>query len=240
MRPLVESAGRLHCVHRGVYAVGHSGLSQAGRWMAAVLAWGPGAVLSHLAAGALWRLIPCPPELSDVTVPTSGGRHRRAGIRLHRSITLLPSHCTIRYAIPVTKAARTLDDLHRMLSAKEFAAALREAEHLRLPIGQRFTPDRTRSGLEARFIGLCRRHRMPTPEVNVRVGRFTVDFLWREARLVVEVDGWESHRTRAAFEADRARDAWLNSRGYDVLRFTYRQVTGDPKGVVDALRALLA
>ncbi len=86
-------------------------------------------------------------------------------------------------AIPVTNPARTLDDLHRVLPAEQFAAALREAEFLRLPIGDRFTPDRTRSELEARFLSVCRRHRLPRPEVNVRVGPYTVDFLWRKACL---------------------------------------------------------
>jgi very-short-patch-repair endonuclease len=132
-----------------------------------------------------------------------------------------------------------LDDLRRVSSAAEYAAALREAEYLRLPVGDRFRPDGTRSELEAQFLALCRRHRLPMPEVNARLGPFTVDFLWREASLVVEVDGWEAHRTRSAFEADRARDAWLKPHGHDVLRFTYRQVVGDPNGVVQALRAVL-
>jgi very-short-patch-repair endonuclease len=126
-----------------------------------------------------------------------------------------------------------------VLPARELAAALREADYVRLPIGGRFRPDGTRSELEARFLSLCRRHRLPPPEVNVWVDRFLVDFLWRHERLVVELDGWESHRTRSAFEADRARDARLKVLGYDVVRFTYRQVTGDAAGVAAALRALL-
>jgi very-short-patch-repair endonuclease len=175
----------------------------------------------------------------DVTIPRRGGRERRREIRVHRSATLLPSHCTVRNAIPVTKPARTLDDLRRVLSAAEFAAALREAEYLKLPIGQRFTPDRTRSDLEARWIALCRRHRLPNPEVNVRLGPFTVDFLWREARLVVEVDGWGSHGSRSAFEADRARDARLKVLGYEVLRFTHRQLVEDASWVASTVRTLL-
>jgi very-short-patch-repair endonuclease len=233
-------AGRLHRVHQGVYAVGHVGLGEKGRWMAAVLACGPGAVLSHRAAGALWKIMASPPQQSDVTVPAIAGRKRRAGIRLHRSITLLPSHCTLRDAIPVTRPARTLDDLHGVLSAKEFAAALREAEYLGLPIGERLRPDGTRSELEARFLALCGRRHLPRPEVNVRLGAFTVDFFWRDVRLVVEVDGWESHRTRSAFEADRARDAQLKSDGYQVLRFAHRQIERDPGGVVATLRRALA
>jgi very-short-patch-repair endonuclease len=99
--------------------------------------------------------------------------------------------------------------------------------------------DHTRSELEARFLTLCRRHRLPQPEVNVRVDRFLVDFLWRDARLVAEVDGWDSHRTRSAFEEDRARDVRLTLLGYDVVRFTWRQVEHDSKDVATTIRRLL-
>jgi very-short-patch-repair endonuclease len=207
--------------------------------MAAVLACGDGAVLSHRSAAALWKIIQ-PSQMIDVTVASSGGRKGHRGIELHRSRTLTPSDCTLRGGIPVTGPARTLADLRRVLSAKEFAAALREAEFLRLPVGDRFTPDRTRSGLESRLLRLCRRHRLPNPAVNAPVGQFVVDFLWREQRLIVEVDGWESHRTRSAFEADRARDARLKLLGYDVLRFTWRQITSDPAAVARTIGALLA
>ena len=172
-------------------------------------------------------------------VPRRGGRERRRGVRVHRSPTLLPSHCTLRNAIPVTKPARTLEDLRRVLPATQFAAALREAEYLRLPIADRFEPDRTRSELEARFLALCRRHRLSLPEVNVRVGPFKVDFLWQDGRLIVEVDGWESHRTRSAFEADRARDVELKLLGYTVVRLTHRQLVNEPSRVAGTLLALL-
>jgi very-short-patch-repair endonuclease len=102
-----------------------------------------------------------------------------------------------------------------------FASALREVEFLGLAVGSQFETDRTRSDLEARFIAVIRRRRLPQPEVNARVDRFVVDFLWAEPRLIVEVDGWESHRTRSAFEEDRARDARLKLLGSDVLRFTW-------------------
>jgi very-short-patch-repair endonuclease len=127
-----------------------------------------------------------------------------------------------------------------VLGPDAFAAALRQAEYLRLPIGEQFTPDHTRSDPEARFLSLCRRHRLPEPEVNAHVDRFLVDFLWPARRLVVEVDGWDSHRIRSAFEADRARDARLKSLGYEVLRFTHRQVTSDPRAVISVLRALIS
>ena len=145
---------------------------------------------------------------------------------------------TLRHGIPVTKPARTLEDLRRTFPRSVFAAALRQAEFLRLPIA-RVVEDHTRSELEARFLGLVRRHRLPHPEVNARVDRFVVDFLWRPEGLFVEVDGWESHGTRSAFEDDRARDARLRLLGFDVLRFTWRQLADDGANVAKAIRRLL-
>jgi very-short-patch-repair endonuclease len=232
------TAGRLHRIHRGVYAVGHPNISNEGRWMAAVLACGEGAVLSHRSAAALWRIGPVT-QLTEVTVPSSSGRAARQGIRLHRSLTLSPADVTRRAGIPVTKPARTVTDLRRVLPGREFAAALRQAEYLRLPLDDRVAPDHTRSELEARFLALCRRHRLPQPQANVRLDRFLVDFLWRDQHLVVEVDGWESHRVRSAFEADRARDARLNVLGFTVLRFTWRQIEDDPRRVARTVRDVL-
>jgi very-short-patch-repair endonuclease len=242
-------AARLHRIHRGVYAVGHPNIGNEGRWMAAVLACGERAVLSHRSAAQLWGMIRArrPSSASaygdqdpiDVTVRGDGGRAARAGIRIHRSLTLSPADLTRRGGIPVTKPARTLEDLRRVLPGKQFAQALREAEFLRLPIGNAFKPDRSRTDLEALLLALVRRHRLPQPEVNVRVDRHVVDFLWRAHRLVVEVDGWQSHRTRSAFEEDRARDARLKILGYEVLRFTWRQVEDDSRTVVQTIRELL-
>jgi very-short-patch-repair endonuclease len=114
---------------------------------------------------------------------------------------------------------------------------MRQAEILGLETGEN-TPDGTRSELEERFLRLCRRHRIPKPEVNARVGPFLVDFLWRDARLIVETDGYRFHRGRQAFEGDRARDAELKLLGNDVLRFTYTQITREPLRVARTLRAL--
>ncbi|HXF00547.1 MAG TPA: hypothetical protein VN458_09395 [Solirubrobacterales bacterium] len=150
--------------------------------MVAVLACGEGAVLSHRSAAALWAIVP-PPSLIDVIVPGTPGRKPRDGIRVHRSLTLLPSQTTRRAGIPVTKPARTLEDLKRVLASEQFAPALRRAEFLRLPIGEELEPDHTRSELESRFLALCRRYRVPHPRVNVRVGPFLVDFLWRARHL---------------------------------------------------------
>jgi very-short-patch-repair endonuclease len=231
-------AGRLHRIHRGVYAVGHPNIGNEGKWMAAVLACSEGAVLSHRSAAALWRIGRVTMPI-DVTVASGNGRATRKGIRLHRSRTLSPADCTLRAGIPVTKPDRTLRDLRRVLPRKQFARALREAEYLGLLVGNTFTGDRTRTDLEAMFLALARHHRLPQPEVNVRVDRFLVDFLWRREHLIVEVDGWESHRTRSAFEEDRARDARLTLLGYHVLRFTWRQVEDDAARVARTVRELL-
>lgn len=212
-------AGRLHRIHRGVYAVGHPRLSNEGLWLAAVLACGETALLSHRSAAELWRIMPTERRQPggqaasdgpvDVTVAGDGGRMQRRGIRVHRSITLSVADSTTRAAIPVTNPARTLQDLRSVLPSQQLARALREAEYLALPIGKVFEPDRTRTDLEGRFLALARRHRLPQPEVNVQIDRYVVDFLWRAQRLIVEVDGWQAHRMRLAFEEDRARDARL-------------------------------
>lgn len=241
------TAGRLHRIHRGVYTVGYPRVSNEGTWMAAVLACGDGAVLSHRSAAELWGMRRARRQSGgrgqvapvDVTVPGTAGRKMREGIALHRSSTLIASHCTRRDGIPVTKPARMLADLRAVISPPELAAARREAEFLRLPIDEVPAGDRVRTHLEAFFLTLCRRHKLPRPAVNAGVDRYEVDFLWARCRLIVEVDGWESHRTRSAFEEDRARDARLAVLGYEVIRFTWRQVTADAAGVAKTIRALV-
>jgi very-short-patch-repair endonuclease len=208
--------------------------------MAATLAYGKGAALSHRSAAELWALLPHRAGPIDVTVPGTGGRRKRRGIRLHRSPSLISAVTTTRKGIAVTSPARTLDDLARCATRDELDRAIRQAEVLGLPIGERVVAtDLTRSELERRFLRLCRRHRLPTPEVNARVGPFIVDFLWRDQRLIVETDGYRFHRGRSAFEDDHARDVELKLQGYEVVRFTYRQVVSQPSVVVRTLRVLL-
>jgi len=232
------AAGRLHRVHRGVYAVGHRGLSREGRWIAAVLACGDGAVLSHRSAAELWDLLPPTHGPIHVTVPaTSGGRNNRRGLRIHRS-SLPSSAATVRRGIPVTTPARTIADLKRSVPAATVRRAIREAEFRGLDLGSTDT-DRTRSELERAFLRLCRRYGLPEPEVNVSVGGFTVDFLWREHRLAVETDGYRAHRGRQAFEDDRERELALGMLGIRLRRFTDRQVDGRPAQVAAAVRAAL-
>jgi very-short-patch-repair endonuclease len=231
-------AGRLYRVHRGVYAVGHSGLSIQGRWMAAVLACGEG-VLSHRAAAALWRLLPPVAGAIDVTVTGDGGRRKQAGIRLHRSRTLTPEATTRRQNIPVTAPGRTIADLRHVVPPETVRRAVRQAVVVGLNVSEIVETDLTRSELEGRFLRLCRRNRLPPPQVNCRVGAFTVDFLWPKQRLIVETDGYRYHRGRQAFEDDRARDVELRLRGYQVVRFTHPQVTQEAARVAEILRRLL-
>ena len=232
------AAGRLHRLHRGVYAVGHQGLADEGRWLAAVLACGGGAVLSHLAAAALWGILAPRSGLIDVTVLTAAGRRRRAGIRIHRSSVIPRSAITTRRAIPVTNPARTIADLRGAVPAGVRRQAIREAEFRGFATG--LETDGTRSDTESLFLGLCSRHRLPLPEVNVAIGRFTVDFVWPAHHLAVEVDGYAAHRGRQAFEDDRERELELAALGFRLRRFSDHQVRGRAGAVAAAIRAELA
>jgi hypothetical protein len=233
--------GRLHRVHRGVYAVGHPRLSSEGRWMAAVLACGTGAALSHRSAAELWRMLAPRTGPVDVTVPHRSGRSRRHGIRLHRRASLTQPETTRRVGIPVTSPVRTLTDLRSCATPDELNRAHRQAEFL----GYRTeAPDPkpiefARNELERRFLRLCQLHHLPAPLVNAPLLGYKVDFLWPQPRLVVETDGYEAHSGRASFEYDRRRAAQLVAAGYEVIRFTWRQVIDEPTGVIAALRARL-
>jgi very-short-patch-repair endonuclease len=253
-------AGRLHRVHRGVYAVGHAALPPEGRWFAAVLALGRGphegggsvleywgAAVSHRSAASLWELVPVAVGPCDVIVDGSSGRARRAGIRVHRAWSLVSADVTLRSGIPVTTPARTIADLRRAISlglsgavsGRELRRAIRQANVRGLPIGDEDAADRTRSDLEQAFLLLCGRHRLPRPEVNVRIGPYLVDFLWGKKRLVVETDGYLYHRGKAAFRDDHGRDLELMRLGYEVLRLSEHQVAAEPDRVAEALAAKL-
>jgi very-short-patch-repair endonuclease len=227
-------AGRLHRVYRGVYAVGHAGLSIEGEWVAAVFACGEGAVLSHRSAAQLWRMLEPARGLIDVTIPTASGRRRRKGIRIHRSPSMPIADTTCEDGIAVTTPARTLEDLKRVVNHGLHRRAVRQAEYLRLDLGE-ITTDRTRSDLERAFLRLCRRHQLPPPQVNAKIGPYTVDFYWPDAGLVVETDAYATHRGRQAFEDDHARDLYLHARGLAVRRFTDSQVYGQPEAVMRAV-----
>lgn len=234
-------AGRLHPIHRGVYAVGHLHLSVEGRWMAAILACGTGAVLSHRAAATAWRLLPDQPSAPvDISVPSDSGKKIRRGIRLHRRPSLDPKTVTRHQRVPITTPARTIIDLSKAAPPVEVRRARRQATVLGLQIDGENRDDTTRSELETLFLKLCRQYRLPGPEVNVRIAGILVDFAWRKRRLVVETDGYRYHRGRSSFEDDRARDLRLRSHGFEVVRLTYGQVTRQQRETAAALRKILA
>jgi very-short-patch-repair endonuclease len=209
--------------------------------MAAVLACGEGAVLSHLSAAALWGLInETKGRLIEVSTPKRSGRARRSGIRLHRCSSLLESEITKQQGILTTTPARTIGDLRPVVSERLHRRVIRQADVLGLQLGSETTVDGTRSELEYLFLRLCRRYRLPAPEVNVRLGSLLADFVWREKRLVVETDGYQFHRGRAAFEDDHGRDLHFRALGYEVIRLSYRQVVDEPKLVAGVLTGAIA
>jgi hypothetical protein len=255
--------GRLHRVHRGVYAVGQLRvLRREGRRMAAVLACGDGAVLSHISAAAHWELLASAAVKIDVTA--SATHHGLPGIRLHRSRSLDARDTTHHQGIPITTVPRTLLDLAATIQPHRLERALAQAERLQLydhraitdllarANGHRGTgalaqatsreePKWTRSELEAWFLALVRDAGLPEPLVNQSLTapdhpRLEVDFYWPTHHLIIELDGWDTHHTRAAFEADRARDAALQAAGCKVLRFTWRT---DVQTIQHRLQALL-
>jgi very-short-patch-repair endonuclease len=252
--------GQMHRVHRGVYALGHRALSPEGCLMAAVLAiggrpCGGGSVLerwaaavSHRSALSLWSLLPPNRALCDIIVGGDGGRAGRNGIRVHRSLTLAPGDVTLHRGIPVTTPERTIADLREAISTRrsgaisgrELRKAIRQANVLGLPIGPGDAKVRTRSDLEGDFLRLCQRHLQPRPEVNVRVGPYLIDFLWRERRLIVETDSYLYHRGEAAFQDDHARDLELMRRGFEVLRLSELQLDEEPARVAKVLAARLS
>ena len=207
--------------------------------MAAVLASGDGAVLSHRSAAMLMRMLEPQRALVHVSIASRNGRADRDGVVIHRPSTLLPSQTTSELDIPVTRPARTLDDLRRTAPEWEYRRALRQAEFLKLPIGDNPDADGSRSGLESKFLAFCRRHRLPKPEPNAKLGRFTVDFLWRDERVVVETDSYRTHGGSVAFEEDRERDMWLAVRGYRIVRVTDTRLDANPAPLAAQLRAIL-
>jgi very-short-patch-repair endonuclease len=254
--------GLLHPLHRGVYAVGHTALRREGWWLAAVLAAGDGAVLSHGSAAALWGIRDTRRTHVDVTVPRN--RRPRPRIAIHRAV-LAGDEVTVERGIPVTTPARTLLDLAEQLTPQRLERAVHEAEYRRLtsPLslealltrhqGRRGTAalrtivDRgnlgrniPNEGLETAFLAFLDKHKLPRPLVNEPIGPYTVDGLYREQRLVVELDSRGAHETTTAFEDDRARDRDLQVWGYKVLRITWRQLHDDAAVIAAQLKALLS
>lgn len=150
----------------------------------------------------------------------------------------MSSDVTLRHGIPVTTPVRTIADLRRVVPERVLRRAIRQAEVSGLPLGPE-QGDRTRSDLEGDFLHLCRRHSLPAPEVNVRIGRDLVDFLWRDERLVVETDSYLYHRGLVAFQEDRDRDLRLKRLGYEVLRISERQLNEEPDLVAETVAAAI-
>lgn len=253
-------SGRLHVVHRGVYRLGPL-VTPDSRLMAACLACGPTALISHLSAGVRWGMLHWldPPEVVDVAGPRL--YRRRPGIRIHRCRSLRRGDRTRLAGIPMTTAARTLMDLaplltdraleraaaealaRGLLSERSLQAAVRRCSgHAGAPRLREVTegpPARTRSEAEERLLALIRAACLAEPRLNVTVAGLQVDFFWPEAGLVAEVDGFGPHGSRRAYERDRRRDQVLLARGIRVMRVTWRQITDDPGGVLSRLgRAL--
>jgi very-short-patch-repair endonuclease len=246
------AASRLLPLHRGVYAVGHRAPRPEARWLAAVLAGGDDAVLSHRSAGALWAMIDREAGAPEITVRT---RRRTAGVLVHRG-RLTPADRAAHRGIPVTSPARTLADLAHVLDAEGLTRAVREAQFRRLvdipsvlDALQRRPAQRlrvlldaaapTQSVLEDRLLAICHRHRIPRPLTQQTVAGRRVDFLWPDQRLVVETDGFEGHGTASAFQRDRATDNALQLAGYTVLRFTNADVTRRQAAVARQIRQAL-
>lgn len=253
---------RLRPVHRGVYLVGPV-MPPNAREMAAVLACGSSAVLSHGSAAVLWGLLPRVNRTAPAEVIDRDGDHRKPGLRVYHIRTLRNDEVTRLDGIPITTPTRTLYDLAgrtrpRVLEralAEGFARRLTNAAQLRKVLTrhsggagtpalrallEQGSPALTRSEAEERFLALVREAQLESPEVNVRVDGYEVDFYWREQRLVVEIDGRAFHASPGAFEGDRRRDAALTAAGLRVVRVTWRQLVNEPSAVLVRLAQALA
>jgi very-short-patch-repair endonuclease len=243
--------GRLHLLHRGVYAVGHRPPSPLATAIAAVLACGPDAVLSHRSAAAMWRIVPCWPTAPEVTTPS---KHQFPNIHVHRSPH---PDATTNYGIRVTTPLRTLVDLADVLPPKKLTRALNEAQVQRLVTpaelttlltrypGRRtaqLTPARgaTKSDLEDDFTRFLKRHKLPLPERNQTIAGHEVDAVYRQHHLVIELDSRQFHDTPHAFEQDRDRDADLLNAGFPTLRITHHRLKHHPAKEARRLREILS
>jgi very-short-patch-repair endonuclease len=242
--------GRLHVVHRGVYSVGHRVLGAVGRRWAAVLACGPGAVLSHTSAADAWEIRASASATMHVTVGP-GGRSTGPGIRVHRRTALPADEATELDGLSITTPVRTLLDLAAGgLRGRRLEAALDHAERrLRVDWAEvrriverhagrpgapalrdtlaRYAPGTvdTFSELEEIVLELCDEYGFPRPHVNRMIEGKRRDFSWPGTRLIVEADSYTWHRSPSALDDDRERDVRLTLAGYVPLRFTYKQCT---------------
>jgi very-short-patch-repair endonuclease len=256
--------GGLHRVHRGVYAVGYRLLSVHGRWMAAVLAAGPDAVLSRRSAGQLWGIVPMASHWPEVTRPAACRGFD--GISVHRGL-IPPDECWELVGIPVTSVARTQFDLAAVLPKRGLERAMHEAEvkgltdrlslwdlleryprrrgaaNLRAVLGTKTPAGITQSDLEELFVEFLDEYELPRPRLNatlaVRGRLLKPDCMWPEQRLLAKLDGREVHGTDAAFESDRQRDRILLVEGWRSTRITWRQLREERAEIAADLREIL-
>lgn len=245
-------------LRRGVYSVGHERLSMRGHWMAAVLSCGEDALLSYLSAAALWGLVR---PRSPIEVSSKHWRKGR-GLVVHSGRIHAEDRAVVD-AIPVTSLAHTLLDLVEVVDGRRYEHVWEEADRrgllelramericarsngrrglarIRVLIEAAREPVRTRSPLEDRFAIFCREQLFPSPVFNVTVLDHEVDVLWPRERLIVELDGFEFHSHRAAFEDDRMRDAAFQVAGYRVLHLTYQRLEKEPSEIASEIRHLL-
>jgi len=259
------ATGRLVPLHRGVYAVGHAHLRPNGYRLAAVLAVGPGAVLSHRDAAALHGLRDGGGTRIDVSTPAERRSTRR--IRVHGRRRLDPADVTTVEGVPATTVSRTLVDLAEVLAADALRKPLSEAERQRVldvkgieealerVRGRRSQSAArvraalselaatgttvTRSWLEDRFLSLLDAHDLPRPATNAYVASYECDAVWRRQRVAVELDGWDGHKTRRAFQHDRTKGNAVQNAGYTLLRFTHDDVVRRPHETAAAVAAQL-
>lgn len=255
--------GRFEAIHRDVYSVGHSRLTRKSSWWAAVLAYGAGTVLSHHSAAVLWELRRGRAGPIHVNAFLGWqGRRRRSGIWLHRC-KVRAEETTSHDGLPVTTVARTLFDLaevapyddvkkaaeaadrRNLLRLRELEEvcergrgrrALRPTRRLLMELG---APVEGRSPLEIRFAAFVRERRLPVPVQNVDILGHEVNALWPAAKLIAELDSWEFHSDRAAFERDRTRDTQLMLAGYRTIRVTHRRLDREAEQLAAEIRQLL-
>lgn len=259
------AVGRLRRLHRGVYALGHRALTVDGRRLAAVLACGEHAVLSHRDAAAAWGLAASQGTRFHVTVPPTRVRvGPRTGIHVHVS-RLGPDDVTEHGGIPITSVAKTLLDHASVSTDKQVAEAVDMAitldlfdqaaidavtgrgrsgsARLRNAIATRHPSSHAvKSGWEREMLRLLDAHDLPRPEVNAILAAHGIspDLLWRRERLAVEWDSWKYHHTREQWEADHEKTIKLQRLGFAVLRFTWRQVRAKPELVIADIRRELS
>lgn len=255
------ASGRLHRIHRGVYAVGHAGLSPHAECLAAVLARGDQALLSHRSAAWLWGIERGFVRPVEVSVPWRG-RGRRP-LHVHHCPALREEDARVVEGISVTAVSRTLLDLAASVSPQRLERAVETAERLGLldleQIDQLLKdvkghagrgrlrralliyrdPSFTRSGGERRLLDLILKAGLPRPAVNIFVEGFELDMYWEAERFAIELDGWRAHRSRAAFENDRRRHEELKLAGIEMIRITGSRLQRQPDEIIERLKILL-